>query len=144
MLDQQPTRDVQQHADARMAAAPDIISSDEEFESSDSQEHWRPESPPVSRESAEDVRLHLLEKFRQWNIDNEEKKPVPRCLSLEGQTLLPSRMPARLAKEDVRFHEKKKGARLCLRHTVVQSGRPLFVQTNAVSACRVRVRGLLQ
>ena len=33
---------------------------------------------------------------------------MPRCLSLEGQTLLPSRMPARLAEEDDRFHEKKK------------------------------------
>ena len=144
MMDQQPTRDVQQHADARMAATPDIISSDEEFESSDSLEHWRPESPPESRESAEDVRQHLLEKFHKWNIDHEEKRPVPRCLSLEGQTLLPSCMPARLSKDDDRFNEKKKGARLCLRHTVVQTGRPLFVQTNAVSACRVRVRGLLQ
>ena len=108
MLDQQPTRDVQQHADARMAATPDIISSDEEFESSDSLEHWRPESPPESRESAEDVRQHLLEKFHKWNIDHEEKRPVPRCLSLEGQTLLPSCMPARLSKDDDRFNEKKK------------------------------------
>ena len=108
MLDLQPPRDVQQHADARMAAASDIISSDEESEPSDSQEHWRPECPPESRESAEAVRLHLLEKFHQWNIDNKEKKSVPRCLLLEGQTLLPSRMPARLAEEDERFHEKKK------------------------------------
>ena len=30
------------------------------------------------------------------------------CLLLEGQTLLPSRMPARLAEEDERFHEQKK------------------------------------
>ena len=75
------------------------------------------------------MRLHLLEKFHQWNIDNKEKKSVPRCLLLEGQTLLPSRMPARLAEEDDRFHEKKKAARLCLRHTGVQTGRPLFVHT---------------
>ena len=116
MLDLQPTRDVRQHADARMAAAPDIFSSDEESEPSDSQEHWRPECPPESRESAEAVRLHLREKFHEWNIDNKEKKSVPRCLLLEGQTLLPSRMPARLAEEDERFHVQKSSASLSATH----------------------------
>ena len=147
MLEMQPPRDVQQNADERMAAAPEILLSDEEPDEEpdppDPQEDWLPGYPQEPRESAEAVRKHLLEKFHQWNSDNEEKKPVPGCLLLEGQTLLPSRMPAQLAEEDERFHEKKK-TRLCLRHTGLQTGRPLFVQTNAVSACRVRVRGLLQ
>ena len=76
-----------------------------------------PGSRPQRRKSAEEVRKQLLEKFEQWNSDNDEKKPVPQCLLQEGQRLLlDTRMPAYLPLHDDRFNVRKT-ADLCLRHT---------------------------
>ena len=117
MLEMQPPRDVQQNADERMAAAPEILLSDEEPDPPDPKEDWLPGSPPEPRESAEAVRKQLLEKFKRWNSGNKVKKPVPKCLVQEGQWLLPTCMPAWLSQRDDRFHVSKKAAGLRLRHT---------------------------
>ena len=116
MLEMQPPRDVQQNADERMAAAPEILLSDEEPDPPDPKEDWLPGSPEP-RESAEAVRKQLLEKFKRWNSGNKVKKPVPKCLVQEGQWLLPTCMPAWLSQRDDRFHVSKKAAGLRLRHT---------------------------
>jgi hypothetical protein len=73
MLEMQPPRDVQQNADERMAASPEILLSDEEPDPPDPKEDWLPGSPPEPRESAEAVRKQLLEKFNQWNSGNNVK-----------------------------------------------------------------------
>ena len=63
------------------------------------------------------MRLQLLDKFEQWNSNNEEKKPVPKCLQDEKRCLLPTRMPAWLPKNDDRFNvEKKKSGSLSATH----------------------------
>ena len=108
MLEMQPPRDVQQTADERMAAAPEILLSDEEPDLPDAQEDWLPEHPQQPPESAEAVRKHLLDKFTRWNRGNKVKKPVPKCLVQEGQFLLPTCMPAFLRQGDDRFHVSKK------------------------------------
>ena len=108
MLEMQPPGEVQQNADDRVAAAADIHLSEEEPDPADTLEDWLPGSPPEPRESAETVREELLEKFEQWNSRHREKKPVPKCLLLEGQWLLPTRMPAWLPSPDDRFNAKNK------------------------------------
>ena len=112
MLEMQPPRDVQQNADERMAAAPEILLSDEEPDEEpdppDPQQNWLPEHPQEPRESAEAVRKHLLEKFHQWNSGLQEKKTVPKCLLLQGQFLLPTCTPEYLPEDDDRFNVIKK------------------------------------
>ena len=116
MLEMPRPREVQHNADERMTAALDYLESDEEPDHADDERVWLPGSPPEPRESAEAVRLQLLEKFERWNSNNTVKKAVPQCLREEERWLLPSRMPAWLAQRDDRFHVAKK-ANLCLRHT---------------------------
>ena len=108
MLEMQPPRDVQQNADERMAAAPEILLSDEEPDPPDPQQDWLPEHPQEPRESAEAVRKHLLEKFHRWNSGLKEKKTVPKCLLLQGQFLLPTCTPEYLPEDDDRFNVIKK------------------------------------
>ena len=123
-------REVQHTADERTGAAVDDLQSGEEPEDADDEQVCLPGSLREPREPAEAVRLQLLDKFLQWNNNNEEPKPVPKCLQDEERCLLSTRMPAWLPENDDRFHHEKK-AGLCLRLTSLRRNRQFFLRTTA-------------
>ena len=107
MLGEQPPRHAAQDADDRMAVEQEIALSGDDDDPPDPQEEWLPRDQEEQRESAEEVREQLLEKFNLWNEGLVIKKDVPICL-LETKWLLPTRMPAWLPRHDDRFHAQKK------------------------------------